>query len=226
MSFRVEGKTVSVFCQSEGASLPVAYVNSFEEEGRQLFDECLSVGCRDFVLVCVSGIDWNDDMSPWPMEPLYRRDRPYGGKAGEYLRLMEEKIVPEAEGYITEQLKKDIGRRIIGGYSLAGLFALYSAFNSSLFSRVMSASGSLWYPSFREYAGTHELNGCVEKLYLSLGNKEAEARNPVLARVGEDTLAIRDLLKGSAEVFYEENEGNHFRDPLLRTAKGIRYLAG
>ena len=43
---------------------------------------------------------------------------------------------------------------VIGGVEglpdLAGLFAVYATFQSDVFDRVASISGSLWFPDFRE----------------------------------------------------------------------------
>lgn len=42
--------------------------------------------------------------------------------------------------------------RGIAGYSLTGLFALYYAiYQTDLFSRVGSISGTLWFPGMKEY---------------------------------------------------------------------------
>ena len=53
---------------------------------------------------------------------------------------------------------------VIAGYSLAGLFALWAAWNSGYFRRVASVSGSLWYPGFTDYIRNNEpKSGCGEK---------------------------------------------------------------
>ena len=45
----------------------------------------------------------------------------------------------------------------IAGDSMAGLFAVYALYRTQVFSRVASASGSLWYPGLLEYALMYEL---------------------------------------------------------------------
>lgn len=51
-------------------------------------------------------------------------------------------------------------------------------------------SGSLWYPEFRDYVQSHEMKRKPEKLYISLGDKEAKTRNPYMKTVRENTEAI------------------------------------
>ena len=46
-----------------------------------------------------------------------------------------------------------------------------------------------------------------------------------MATVEDNTNKIEDMLKSKGiETFYEENEGNHFRDATLRMAKGIKWV--
>ncbi|MBQ6125309.1 MAG: hypothetical protein IJL13_07895, partial [Spirochaetales bacterium] len=60
------------------------------------------------------------------------------------------------------------------------------------------------------------------KVYLSLGDREAKTRNPVMSTVQDNTEKMAELLKKrGADVSYELNPGNHFQDPELRMAKGI-----
>ena len=113
----------------------------------------------------------------------------------------------------------------IAGYSLAGLFALYAAYRCAAFDRIASISGSLWFPDFMEYALSHEMPKRPEKLYLSLGDREACTKNSLLKTVQTNTETLaghyRDL---GCAVTWELNPGNHFRDAALRSAKGIRSI--
>ena len=61
----------------------------------------------------------------------------------------------------------------------------------------------------------------ANRVYLSLGDKELKTKNPVMARVGECINRMYDLL--DCEKVLEWNEGNHFKDNALRTAKGLAW---
>ena len=62
-------------------------------------------------------------------------------------------------------------------------------------------------------------------VYLSLGDKEEKARNPVMATVGE---RIREAYQWfhnqGVNCVLAWNEGNHFRDADIRTAKAFTWL--
>ena len=64
-----------------------------------------------------------------------------------------------------------------------------------------------------------------DKIYFSLGDKEANTRNPVLKTVQDKTIELSEYFKilGS-EVIFELNPGNHFTDTILRSAKGIKAI--
>jgi predicted alpha/beta superfamily hydrolase len=47
---------------------------------------------------------------------------------------------------------------IIGGYSLAGLFALWASTRTDLFFGVAAASPSVWFPGFIDYMADHSVH--------------------------------------------------------------------
>lgn len=110
----------------------------------------------------------------------------------------------------------------IAGYSMAGLFALYSLYKTDRFAGAASCSGSLWFPGFSEYVHEHEFASATSKIYLSLGDREAKTKNPVMAMVEDNTRNIAELYSSQGcNMLFEMNQGGHFNDPELRTAKGI-----
>lgn len=111
----------------------------------------------------------------------------------------------------------------IGGYSLAGLFALWAAYQTDIFSGVAAASPSMWFPDFDEYMKKNEIK--TGTVYLSLGDREEKARNPVMATVGDrirEAHALLDELDVNCKL--EWNEGNHFKDADIRTAKAFSWV--
>lgn len=81
----------------------------------------------------------------------------------------------------------------IGGYSLAGLFALWAACQKNVFQGVAAASPSVWFPGFAAYMDEKGIQ--CENIYLSLGDKEEKARNPVMATVGDRIRDMYEMLK-------------------------------
>ena len=200
---------------------PLVYSIDYHENGQLLLDACKQVGCSGFNLVTISGLHWNQELSPWAVETVVSRDDNFAGEADQWLSLLTGEVVPQVE----RLLEAPPAWRMLAGYSLAGLFAVWTAFHSDLFIRILSASGSMWYPGWLEYVAEHQLVADVQGIYLSVGDKESTSRNAVLQTVGERTQAVAALMaeRGIPSKF-ELNPGNHFKNPPLRVAKGIHWL--
>lgn len=219
-SFQVGQKTVDVF-QSENPNRPVVYLNTYGREGEAVFRQISAFGDLDFTLVAISGLNWEHDMVPWDIPSISSKDTPCTGGADAYLELLLNEILPQAE-------KTVFGTplwRGIAGYSLAGLFALYSIYRTDVFSRAASVSGSLWFPDFPAFVRSHTPKQTPDCIYFSLGDKEHKTRNPFLQTVRQNTEEMEDFYKqqGIATTF-QLNPGNHFQDAALRTAAGIRWI--
>ena len=224
-TIEVAGQHVSICmlgCHGEDGELPVVYLHVASTEAQEIASQCEKLGVSGVALVLIEGFAWNDAMTPWASEGLFGDDAPFAGKAAAQLALLEQEIVPRAEAVLGEA--KSL--RAIAGYSLAGLFAVWASLESTLFSAVASMSGSLWYPGFREYVFNRVVDGVVSFSYFSLGGKESRTPNRLLRTVEDDTRQIQRIFAdcGSISTF-EMNPGNHFKDPALRVAKGIRWLS-
>ena len=120
-SFTIENKMVDVFPAAE-PDRPVIYLNTYGQEGRQVFQQLQSSGCPDFNLVAISNLNWEHDMVPWDSPPISEKNAPFTGGADDYLSVLLNEILPKAETFISgTPLWKGIA-----GYSLAGLFAVYA----------------------------------------------------------------------------------------------------
>ena len=216
----IDGKAVSVFLGNK-PGIPVIYLNTYSDEGQQVFEAVQAVGCLPFNLATISNLDWNHDMAPWDNPAAVKKGEPFTGGADDYLRLLVEEIIPRAE----KELAGPPAWRGIAGYSLAGLFALYAIYQTDVFSRVGSMSGSLWFPGFKEYIFTHEPKRRPDCIYFSLGDKESKTRNPVLKTVQENTEEIRAFYQSKGiDTEFQMNPGNHFVQGIERTAAGIQWL--
>ena len=219
-TFTINEKTVSIFPSLE-ANAPIIYLNTFSGEEQKVYEAARAAGCPPFTLVAITDLDWNHDMAPWDSPPTFKNADPCTGGADDYLRLLTKEIIPAAE--------KEIGGipcwRGLAGYSLAGLFALYAIYQTDLFSRVGSMSGSLWFPGMKEYIFSHEPQHQLDCIYFSLGDKESKTKNPILRTVQENTKEICAYYqrKGIDTVF-QLNPGNHFVQSVERTAAGIDWL--
>lgn len=200
---------------------PLLYSIDYHENGQLLTDASRQVECGGFNLVTISGLRWNQELSPWPVPTVVSKDDKFTGEASQWLPVLTDEIVPQVE----RMLESPPAWRGLAGYSMAGLFAMWTAFQCNLFTRILSASGSMWYPGWLEYATEHNLNMSMAGVYLSVGAQESTSRNAMLKTVGERTQAVAELLKGRGiPTKFELNPGNHFKNPPLRVAKGIKWL--
>lgn len=164
----------------------------------------------DFRLLALKVEQWNSELSPWQAPPVFGKESFGDGAANTLAEILNLTADKEKKYYI-------------GGYSLAGLFALWAAFQTDVFSGVAAASPSVWFPGFLDYMKSNEIQS--GKVYLSLGDREEETRNPVMATVGDRIRECYEYLTGKGtSCFLEWNQGNHFKDPDLRTAKAFSWL--
>ena len=181
--------------------------------------ERLAVG-RGFVLAAFKVNDWNADLSPWEAPPVFG-DEAFGSGAQETLEYVTGELLPALETG-----NSDAGLPVyLGGYSLAGFFSLWSAYQTDHFAGVAACSPSVWFPGWIDYAEERAIK--APHVYLSLGDKEEKARNPVMRTVGDCIRRQAEILDGDPgcrECTLEMNQGNHFKEPDLRTAKGFAWL--
>ena len=171
----------------------------------------------DAVFVSIVVEDWNRYLSPYKGENPFKKDEAFLGE-GEILHsAIEHELIPLVE--------KEGKERYLIGYSMGGLFALYSSTLSSIWKGIGSVSGSLWYDGFDKYMESRQIS--VDKVYLSLGRKEKESRNKVLRTVEEKTNIIYETIKSEGiECAFRLQEGGHFQDEEKRIRDAVSYLLG
>ena len=180
--------------------------------------EAAAVLCKDasFTLLAFPVSSWNDDFSPWPAPPVFGKDG-FAGHASETLLWLTEHCLPELP---------DVPK-LIGGYSLAGLFSLWALYTCRAFQGACSCSGSLWYPGWSDFARNHPAPQDAI-VYLSLGDREEKTRNRAMAAVGSATRSQYTLLQSDPAIRESAlvwHPGGHFEQPERRMAEGIAWLA-
>jgi predicted alpha/beta superfamily hydrolase len=169
---------------------------------------------KPFSLLAFMIKDWNQELTPWAAPPVFGKV-PFGNGAGKTLGFITNQLLPEVQ--------ENIPHLILGGYSLAGLFALWAGYQTDRFEGIAAASPSVWYPQWIDYAS--ENKPLAKSVYLSLGDKEEKAKNPVLAQVGNAIRKQHELLtEQKINTILEWNAGNHFVDSDKRMAKGFAWL--
>ena len=174
---------------------------------------------RNFLFAAIPVTNWNDELSPWEA-PAVRGTQGFSGKAADTLRFLTEHVIPtlKQQFHLPENVKI-----VLGGYSLAGLFALWASTQTNLFYGIAAASPSVWFPGWMEFEQQHPIQ--AQHIYLSLGDKEERTKNTVMAAVGDNIRALHSQLTArGVDRALEWNSGGHFKDADLRTAKAFRWV--
>ena len=164
----------------------------------------------EFQLIAVKVNNWNQDLSPWNAAAVFGKEE-FGNGAKNTLEVIE-KLCADTNKYYC-----------IGGYSMAGLFALWAASQTNRFAGIAAASPSIWFPGFLEYLKGQKIQS--DCIYLSLGDKEEKTRNSVMAQVGNCIRqAFAWLIEKGIQCTLEWNTGGHFKDTDLRTARAFAWV--
>ena len=206
--------------QSGTAGAPTVFLLTGDEDSAKVWELSRELTARPFSLVTVPVTDWNRDLSPWAAPRVFRGGEDFGGGGDVLLASLEREIVPAVKA----ESQADTPC-ILGGYSLAGLCAVYAAYRIRAFSGIISASGSLWFPDFLPFTASHNFARRPERVYFSLGDRERHTKNPVMRHVEENTRALSAAYAADGvETIFELNPGSHFQDAELRLAKGIAWM--
>ena len=175
-------------------------------------------------IVVINDVNWNDGLTPWPAEGVFKKAKPFGGQAAAFLDKLTREIIPEAEKHLSIEKPE----RTILGVSLSGLFAVWSAFNTDAFTNIISISGSLWYDGFVDWMKHNTPSPEIRKVCMLLGEKEKFAKEKRMATVEECTRVITDILKEKtqATVSFELVEGTHFSPIMPRLEQAFEVVYG
>ena len=180
--------------------------------------EILEKTDKQFSLIVFKIEDWNNELSPWEASPAFGK-KSFGSGATDTLEFIESRLILK----VKEKYDfSDNVQVILGGYSLAGLFSLWSAYKSNIFSGIAAASPSVWFNGWEEFM---DINTPLSNtIYLSLGDSEEKTKNKVMSAVGDNIRKQEKLLKNdNINTILEWNKGGHFSNSDLRVAKAFTW---
>ena len=137
-----------IYQQGKVKAVIIQPVDDHDLEGLEHEVEWIAGHTKEgFLLAAFKVNDWNHELAPWRAKAVFGKED-FGEGAGETLDFVTKGLIPELKSQY--DLKDDV-KYIIGGYSLAGLFSLWCAYNTDVFEAVVGASPSVWYPGWMEY---------------------------------------------------------------------------
>lgn len=173
-------------------------------------------------ICCISGMDWNDDLTPWPAPGVPKGDPDFKGRGPQFLARLTGSLIPEIERRLGIAGKPE---RTLIGISLSGLFALWQWPQSDFFDNIATLSGSYWYEGFVEWVERQAFSGKRGVCYMLLGEDEPHVRNNVFRRVGDCTEKIVGYLRRQGvDVTYNMVPGNHYQHTLERLDRAMHHI--
>ena len=168
--------------------------------------------------------NWNDELSPWEAPAVFGNNS-FGEGAADTLAFITDTLIPDINNVYIHNSNNGKTNFYLGGYSLSGLFSLWSAYQTDVFRGIAAVSPSIWFPDWDNYMASHSIQ--TPKVYLSLGNKEEKTKNKVMSKVGDNIRKQYEILCediNEITCILEWNTGNHFVDSEIRMAKGFACL--
>lgn len=215
---QIQNRTCRIYGTASAEYLLLQMVDEHDLAGMEREVEAIHrQTTQPFLLAAVQVNNWNDDLSPWPAPPVWGKQG-FGGRAGDTLAWLAQAVPSIRRQY---SIKEDC-KVVLGGYSLAGLFALWAATRTDTLYGVAAASPSVWFPGWPEYEAAHPIQ--TQRVYLSLGDREEHTKNQTMAAVGDNIRALHTALtRRGADCTLEWNAGGHFKDADLRTARAFAW---
>ena len=202
----------------KGAGTDIVYILMPMDLPRSVYEAfAKEYGCS---VVAVTGIDWDNDLTPWPEPGVFKTDAPFAGKAAEFLDLLRTRLMPACEqklNEVTDTTTPTAFNRFLAGISLSGLFAVWAWMQGNDFNGIISISGSFWYNGFVDWLKAHSIAKTGQKAFLCLGDKEGATHVKRFKGIDTYTSEVAEILRGTgAEVTYTMVPGTHYADPTPR----------
>ena len=225
LNFKIEEKECILYT-NENKKTEYILIQPVDEHDMQLLDnevKYISENTdKSFSLAAFKIEDWNSELTPWEM-PLLRGKGNFGDGAGKTLEFIKGKLIPNLVKLVNIQ-EKNV-KYILGGYSLAGLFSLWSGYQEDIFAGIAGVSPSVWYKDWIKFVKNNKI--LVKNVYLSLGDLEEKTKHQVLSKIGDNIREYFEILRNYEDLekyILEWNEGNHFNGSDIRMGKGFVWL--
>ncbi len=148
------------------------------------------------------------EYTPWPELAIRPGAPDFGGQLEQYHRELTSRILPT----LIEEYTLDPKSLAYGGYSLGGLAAVMSLWETEAFASVFSLCGSFWYPGVADFVEEHSPLNDSARVYLQNGTREGEGHNNRLSEATTYAQRVHTALRAScgAETVLDDY-GHHDR---------------
>lgn len=194
---------------------PLDSLGEWIEEAAQKFGVSIAV---------ITGMDWNDDLTPWPATGVPTGSPDFKENAPGFLSTLLSEVIPGIEKRLN--IGKDV-ERTLTGVSLSGLFTLWQWMGNDTFHNIISLSGSFWYEGFVKWLKAQHVPRKTGKAYFLLGNQEAKTKVKAFQPVQTDTEEIVGYLRQNGiDDCFELVPGNHYQYGEQRLNRAFSWMFG
>ena len=218
-TMQIGNRPCRIYGEAHAEYLLLQMTGEHELESMESEVAAIAQSAHHFLFAAIPVKSWNNELSPWEAPAVWGKES-FGGNAADTLRFLTEQVMPTLKQQF--ELSENV-KIILGGYSLAGLFALWASTQTDLFYGAAAASPSVWFSGWMEFEQQHPIQ--AQRVYLSLGDKEEHTKNAVMAAVGDNIRTLHSrLIERGTDCTLEWNIGGHFKDTDLRTARAFRWV--
>ena len=149
----IGNRSCRIYGEPHAEHLLLQMTGEHEQQSMDNEVDAIAQSSRKYLFAAVPVSNWNDALSPWK-SPAVWGTQGFGGNAADTLRFLTEQVMPTLKQQF--ELSENV-KIILGGYSLAGLFALWASTQTDLFYGVAAASPSVWFPGWMEFEQQHPI---------------------------------------------------------------------
>lgn len=194
---------------------PMEGLEEWIEEAAQRYGVSIAV---------ITGMDWDDDLTPWPAKGEPPGCPDFRGEAPKFLAQLTTHVLPETERRLGIWGNAE---RTLAGVSLSGLFTLWQWMVCDTFRNIISLSGSFWYAGFLNWIKSRPALRKTGRAYFLLGNQESKTNVKAFQSVQVDTEEIVEYLHNEGiDDCFELVPGNHYQYGLQRLDRSFAYMFG
>lgn len=173
-------------------------------------------------IVTITGMDWDDDLTPWRAKGEPPGCPDFRGNAPEFRTTLLNTVIPETEKRLNIT---NCAQRTLAGVSLSGLFTLWEWMTDDSFHNIISLSGSFWYENFVTWIKSQTIPHKTGKAYFLLGNMEAKTNVKAFQSVQTDTMEIVEYLRDNGiKDYLELVPGNHYQFGEQRLNRAFTWM--
>ena len=152
-TIQIRNRPCRIYGEAHAEYLLLQMTGEHELQSMESEVTAIAQSAHHFLFAAVPVESWNDALSPWKSPAVWGKQG-FGGNAADTLRFLTEQVIPSLKQQF--DLSENV-KIILGGYSLAGLFALWASTQTNLFYGVAAASPSVWFPGWMEFEQQHPI---------------------------------------------------------------------